>query len=141
MTANDRQIPAPIHWPLIMTGCFAVIWIVHRALVQSITLDEADTFHHWVATALPSHWESHSNNHVLNSTLMRLSIWLFGLGHFAVRAPALLGGVIYIFAASRLCLLLAAGRAFTWVLFVCLVYNPFIMDYLVAARGYGLALG
>jgi hypothetical protein len=28
-----------------------------------------------------------------------------------------------------------------WTLFVCLVYNPFIMDYLVVARGYGLALG
>ena len=26
-------------------------------------------------------------------------------------------------------------------LFICLVYNPFIFDYLVAARGYGLALG
>ena len=141
MASDEKQVPAPIHWPLIIAGCFAVLWIVHRALVQSITLDEADTFHHWVATALPSHWESHSNNHVLNSTLMRVSIWLFGLGHFAVRAPALLGGLVYIYAASRLCLLLASGRAFTCVLFLCLVYNPFIMDYLVAARGYGLALG
>ncbi|HEV3198190.1 MAG TPA: hypothetical protein VGZ73_09790 [Bryobacteraceae bacterium] len=25
-------------------------------------------------------------------------------------------------------------------LFVCLVYNPFVMDYLVSARGYSLAL-
>jgi len=122
-------------------ACFALIWIVHRALVQSITLDEADTFNHWVAPTSPAHWEPHSNNHVLNSTLMRLSIWLFGLSPLTVRMPALLGGLLYIFAMYRLCALLTNDLLLAWALFVCLVYNPFIMDYLVAARGYGLALG
>ncbi len=84
------------NWSLIVTACFALIWIFHRAFVQSPTLDEANTFHRWVAPDSPSHWEPHSNNHVLNSTLMRLCIWLFGLSRMAVRAPALLGGVVYI---------------------------------------------
>lgn len=38
---------------------------------------------------------------------MRLSIWLFGLSELALRAPALLGGVLYIFSMYRLCMLLA----------------------------------
>jgi len=58
-----------------------------------------------------------------------------------LRIPALLGGLLYIFAMYRLCALLTSNLALKWALFVCLVYNPFIMDYLVAARGYGLALG
>src|SRR5882762_11430214 len=96
-------------WALIITACFALIWIFHRASVQSITLDEANTFHRWVAPDSPAHWEPHSNNHVLNSTLMRLCIWLFGLSQMAVRAPALLGGVLYVLAIYRLCMLLANG--------------------------------
>jgi hypothetical protein len=129
------------NWLLILTACFALIWIVHRSLVQSITLDEADTFRYWVAPHSPTHWEPHPNNHVLNSMLIRLFVSLFGLSHLTVRTPALLGGVLYIFAMYSFCTLLSQERVLTWPLFVCFVYNPFVMDYLVAARGYGLAIG
>ena len=41
----------------------------------------------------------------------------------------------------RLTTLLTAGLMLQCALFTCLVYNPFVMDFLLAARGYGLALG
>ncbi len=126
---------------LFALALFAFVWIVHRAIVQSITLDEADTFIHWVGPKEPSHWEPHSNNHVLNSTLMRLCIWLFGLSHLAMRTPALMGGLLYIFSMYRCCTLFTRNATLGAALFLCIVYNPFIMDYLVAARGYGLGLG
>lgn len=129
------------NWILIVTALFAFGWLVYRACVQSITLDEANTYHLWVARHAPTHWEPHSNNHVLNSTLMRASIWIFGLSHLSLRLPALVGAALYIFASYRLCTLLAGSLWFRWALFTCFVYNPFVMDYLVAARGYGLALG
>jgi hypothetical protein len=129
------------NWPLVLTASFALIWIFHRAFVQSLTMDEVTTLDYWVAPDAPTHWEPHSNNHVLNSTLMRLSVLLFGRSEMALRAPALLGAVIYVISIYRLCMLLASGLTFRWALFVCFIYNPFIMDYLVAARGYGLALG
>ena len=135
------HLPVGRDWVLFLTACFALVWIIHRACVQSITLDEANTYFLWVAPDYPSHWDPHSNNHVLNSILMRAFIWVFGLSHLTVRAPALLGGLIYVAAIYHLCFALAPGRLFRWSLFVCFVYNPFIMDYLVAARGYGLALG
>ena len=138
---EDFQPVMPVSWPLIFAAMFSLIWIIHRASVQSITLDEANTFRYWVAPDSPTHWNPHSNNHVLNSSLMRVCIWLFGLSHISVRAPALLGGFLYILAIYRFSTLVAAGVAMKLALFVCLVYNPFIMDYLVAARGYGLALG
>ena len=138
---EDYRLWISRHGPLILAAAIALFWIFHRAHVQSFTLDEADTFRYWVAPPSPTHWEPHSNNHVLNSILMRVSISLFGLNELAARAPALVGGIIYVFAAFLLCTLLASGLVLRWALFMCLVYNPFIMDYLVAARGYGLALG
>jgi hypothetical protein len=123
------------------TALFALLWAVTRACVQSITIDEADTYLVWVARPNPSHWEASSNNHVLNSLLMRLSTSIFGLSHLSVRAPALLGATIYILMALALCRLLAPAVRVQWPLFAGLVFNPFIFDHLVAARGYALALG
>jgi len=72
---------------------------------------------------------------------MRLFNWLFGMSHLAARGPALLGGVIYIGASYFLCTLLTREWVLRLPLFAAFVYNPFVMDYLVAARGYGLAIG
>jgi hypothetical protein len=122
-------------------GLFALLWIVHRAAVQSITLDEADTFNGMVLPDWPSYWYPSSGNHVLNSMLIRLCVRLFGLSELAMRAPALLGGGVYIYAAFRICTLLSDRMWLKLPLFISFVYNPFVMDYLVAARGYGLAIG
>ena len=123
------------------TASFAFLWVVARAFVQSITIDEADTYLAWVGRHDPSQWEPASNNHVLNSLLMRLFTSVFGVSHLTVRAPALVGAVLYIGASYLLCRRLAPRVRVQWPLLVCLVYNPFIFDYLVAARGYALALG
>jgi hypothetical protein len=129
--------------PLILpaTAIFALLWAVARACVQSITIDEADTYLVWVARRDPSQWQAASNNHVLNSLLMRLFTSVFGLSHLSVRAPALVGAALYIFAAYLLCRKLTPALRVQWPVFVCLVYNPFVFDHLVAARGYALALG
>jgi hypothetical protein len=71
---------------------------------------------------------------------MRLFTSLFGLSHLTVRAPALVGAAIYISAACIFCRLLSSHTRLQWLVFVCLVYNPFIFDHLVAARGYSLAM-
>ena len=129
------------HWVFLLAGGFALVWILHRAMVQSITLDEANTYLYWVAPEEPAHWRAHSNNHVLNSALMRLAIWMGGLSHLTMRAPALLGGLLYLAGAAYLCRQLTAEKTVQGILYVALTYNPFVMDYLVAARGYGLAIG
>src|SRR5260370_34536046 len=95
----------------------------------------------WVARHDPSHWQGASNNHILNSLLMRLFTSVFGVSHLSVRAPALLGAALYIGAAYLLCRKLTPDLRVQWPVFVCLVYNPFVFDHLVAARGYALALG
>src|SRR5205085_5826483 len=81
-----------------------------------------------------------NNNHILNTLLMRFFTLAFGTSHLTVRAPALIGAGIYIVACYRLCRLFTESAALRWAILVCLVYNPFVFDYLVAARGYGLAM-
>lgn len=72
---------------------------------------------------------------------MRLLVSMFGLSHLTVRGPALLGGMLYVAAAYLLCNALLNWRPLRLTVFFCLIYCPFMMDYMVAARGYGLALG
>ncbi|MEO8099498.1 MAG: hypothetical protein ABI811_17505 [Acidobacteriota bacterium] len=126
---------------LAATAVFAMAWVIARAYVQAITIDEATTYALFVQNSAPFHWLGSSNNHVLNTALMRLTTRVFGVSEWSVRLPALLGAAIYIGACLRLCRRFNCGLPFTWALLVCLIYNPFIMDFLVAARGYGLALG
>jgi hypothetical protein len=124
---------------LIGTGVFAMLWTVARACVQSLTIDEADTYMASAAPAGPTHWNPSANNHVLNSLLMRLVTSIFGASVVTIRIPALLGSALYIGAAYCLVRLISQRRMLQWSLLVCLVCSPFVMDYLVAARGYSMA--
>ena len=121
------------------TAAFAIIWAIVRACVQSITADEAGTYVLWISTRRL--FFPHPNNHILNTVLMWLFTQIFGTSALTVRLPALLGATLYITASYRLCRLLSRSLVLQLALFICLVYNPFIFDYLVTARGYALALG
>jgi len=52
---------------IFLTGMavFVAFWVLARAAVQAITIDEADTYLAFVAPAWPSYWYPASNNHVL----------------------------------------------------------------------------
>jgi hypothetical protein len=125
-------------WILGLVAVLAMAWAIARAAIQSITIDEANTYLQFVSRHLYL-WYA-ANNHILNSTLMYGATRAMGASQFTVRLPALLGAALYIFGVYRFCRLLRTSLAVQLALFVCLVFNPFIFDYLVAARGYGLAL-
>ncbi len=136
MTSSDDRRS---RWILGVVAIFAMSWAIARAAIQSITIDEANTYLQFVSRHLYL-WYA-ANNHILNSTLMYPLTRVLGVSQFTVRLPALLGAALYTWASYRLCRLLTASLLVQLTLFVCLVFNPFIFDYLVAARGYGLALG
>src|SRR5207244_7370721 len=78
-----------VTWSLVLAGCFAIIWNIHRAQFQSITFDEANTFHHFIAPGWSSAWVASSNNHVLNTVLIHVFVSLLGLSQLTMRPPAL----------------------------------------------------
>lgn len=68
--------------PRVPSAVAAFLWVLARAHVQSITIDEATTYEVFVAPADPYHWSAGSNNHILNSLVMRLFVGVFGLSHY-----------------------------------------------------------
>lgn len=129
------------HALLFLAAGIAVYLIIARACLQSITIDEADSFLLFAHQSWPSQWYPSSGNHVLNSILMRFITTVFGISEFTVRFPAILGAILYIASAFYLSANLAKRKFLQLTIFVCLVYNPLVLDYLVAARGYSLAIG
>ena len=127
--------------PLLLAAVFAFLWAVARAKVQSVTMDEADTYLSFVSRAAPFQWYPFPNNHILNSALMRMFTLIFGTSHLTIRLPALIGAAIYIGICLYVCAILPASLALRLPLFLCLVYNPFVFDFLVAARGYSMSAG
>ena len=135
MTSADRRVFQ--ERLLLLVAVFAIVWAVIRACVQSITMDEADTYAWFVATS--NVWYPFSNNHILNTLLMWVSTGAFGPSIIAIRAPSLLGAALYIGICHFLSRSITERFSIQLPLFICLTYNPFIFDYMVAARGYGLA--
>jgi hypothetical protein len=124
-------------WLMILAGVFAFVWSIVRARVQSMTLDEADTYFWFVANS--EVFYPFPNNHVLNTVLMWITTHAFGLSSLTARMPALLGAGLYIVACYFLCRKITDRFSLQFPLFVCLIFNPFILDFMVAARGYSLA--
>ncbi|MBX9602237.1 MAG: hypothetical protein K2X35_14615 [Bryobacteraceae bacterium] len=114
---------------------------VYRAASQSVTIDEATTYL-WFAGKSWYHvfHEYDANHHILHTILVKLSTGAFGLSSLALRLPSLAGGALYLAG----CLTLSRnwfGR--TWLggaALLALTINPYILDFLSCARGYGLAL-
>ncbi|MFB3826456.1 MAG: ArnT family glycosyltransferase [Bryobacteraceae bacterium] len=114
----------------------------YRAATQSITTDEAFAYNLYVANPLPEVVKIFdASHHVLQTLLVRASVAALGLSEFSVRLPTVLGGALFFFAVYRLCRRLF-GRGWMFRAAVASVaLNPFVLDFLSAARGYGLALG
>jgi hypothetical protein len=127
--------------PLIVPALFALIWAVFRACVQAVVIDEAETFDVFATRPTPTHWLPGSNNHVLNSLLIRFCALMLGPSHLSLRLPALVGALIYICAAFWIANMLSAKTSVRIPVFLCLVYNPLVFDFFPVGRGYSFALG
>jgi hypothetical protein len=113
----------------------------YRAVVQSITYDEALTFNRFVKGPWSSIYAPFydANNHILYSILAKLSIYTFGLSEFTLRLPSLIAGAFLIFGIFRV-LQAISSRLMRWMFFVALSLHPLLLDFSVAARGYSLGL-
>ena len=130
-----------LSYVVVAAGVF--IYILIRALNVGITYDEAWTingFVHRPVMDLINYTPSDANHHLLNTLLIKLS---FGIGGgesvFLARIPNLLGGILFLVFATRIC------REFLsffvgFGLFLAFVLNPFMLDFFGLARGYGLSV-
>ena len=114
---------------------------VYRAWTQSITYDEAVTYDAFVVGPMSHAFTGYNaNNHVLFTILAKVTTGAFGTSELALRLPSVVAGVVYFVAVFFLCRrLFGRGTVFSLAT-AALALNPLVLDFLSAARGYGLAL-
>ncbi|MGA2328147.1 MAG: hypothetical protein ABSH05_17855 [Bryobacteraceae bacterium] len=141
MSSKRIEVTAP---EAVAIGAVAILFAVnvYRAWTQSVTIDEARNYEMFIAEPISRMFAAYdATNHVLQTVLSKISIGVFGLSEFTLRLPTVLGGLLYLVSGYRL-LRYLFGTGWLLVLSVlALGLNPGVMDYLSAARGYGLGLG
>lgn len=116
-------------------------WLCWRAATQGLTHDEAETYRSFASHSwryLFTHYSA--NHHVLHSILVKLSTLCFGVSELSLRIPAVLGGIAYAIGSVRLSTRLLGRSAWAVITATLLVLNPYVVDFLIASRGYALAL-
>jgi 4-amino-4-deoxy-L-arabinose transferase-like glycosyltransferase len=112
----------------------------YRAATQSIVHDEAFSFNLFLSHSWhDAYFQYNAANHVLFSLLAKLSMALFGASEWVIRLPIVLAGFFLMLGVWRL-LEFSESRAARWIAFVAIGLHPLILDFSVAARGYGLAM-
>ncbi|MEN6533786.1 MAG: glycosyltransferase family 39 protein, partial [Bryobacteraceae bacterium] len=114
---------------------------VYRAATQSMTHDEAYTYQLYIAAPVSRIFEYFNpNNHFFAVILMKISTVVLGVSEFTMRLPSVVSGGFYFYFVYRLCLL-AFGQGYLFLISVLLLStNPFLLDFHVAARGYGIGI-
>jgi len=114
---------------------------VYRAFTQAVVFDEALTWELYIAGPFDKIFHTFdANHHFLNTLLMRMVTSVLGVSAWTLRIPALAGAALYFAAVYRIART-AFGEGWTFLLAVAaLSLHPFVLDFMVAARGYGMAL-
>jgi hypothetical protein len=127
----------------VLKAYFSALWAVcaYRAITQSIVHDEALTYQLYLAGPAARIFDSFdANHHFLNTLLMKLSVSLFGVSEWSMRLPALAAAALYFAAVYRICVREFQNAFASLCGAALLTLNPLLLDFMVAARGYGLGL-
>ena len=110
-----------------------------RAVVVSLTYDEADTYLHYVRFRGIFGFliKDIANNHPLNTLLIFITTTLTKIqfNEFIIRLPNVCAFLVYLFLAYKI----SAAQKYRIFLFSILAFNPYLNEFFGLARGYGLA--
>jgi hypothetical protein len=122
--------------------CAVLAICIYRAATQSFTIDESFTFLHFVNVPMSEALAEYSaNNHILQTLMMRVCRYFLGRSEIVLRIPNLIGCALYLVASYRITSAVMRGRWLQPLALALMTLNPLVLDLLVAARGYSLALG
>ncbi len=137
----ERTSTASINPVRGLLAAVAVVSLI-RAMTLPVTLGEAWNYVRFIEPPWREALEHFdSNNHIINTILVRISTSRFHLTELSLRLPSLLGGLLYWWAVYRLATR-RFGAGFVPVLVAgLLTLNPMVLDAMGEARGYGMGLG
>lgn len=128
----------------LIVGLLSIILISFAAFKSyntSFTHDESLSYNNYVFTSfmdIVSYADPYTNNHILNTLMMKWSQAIFGDGELALRLHSVLALAGYLFFCYQLLKELAGKLLFSG--FLLLVANPYLLDYFSLARGYGISI-
>ena len=127
---------------MLLVGISIFILIAIKAYSSSFTHDESYSYLHYIPQPfmdILSYKDSYTNNHILNSLMMKYSENLFGTSEFALRLPNLLLFIGY--SLYGFFILKNNHKIITVSFVIILISNTAINDFFGLARGYGLSIG
>lgn len=123
-------------------GISLLAYIIYKATHLSFTHDECYTYLHYVHQGfmdIISYKTPYTNNHILNTVLIKYFEELFGNSELVLRMPNVLAFIVY----SVYAVLLLYKYAPKLIIpgYLLLTLNPYLLDFFALARGYGLSIG
>ncbi|MHC1706967.1 MAG: hypothetical protein AB9842_05535 [Bacteroidales bacterium] len=125
---------------LVLISSAFLAYIASKAYLSSFTSDESFTYLYYVHTSfmdIISFKGWYSNNHILNTLLMKYSESLFGTSEFSLRLPNVLISIVYL--TYGFLLFRKSDKILALSLFILLLSNNLLADFFSMARGYGLS--
>lgn len=116
------------------------LFCAYRAATQSFVHDEAYSYLQFIDAPWSNFWERFdANNHILYTTLARGLTALAPPNEFVLRLPSVLAGLALMLGVWKL-LERVESRALRWTAYLGLALHPLLLDFSIAARGYGMSL-
>ncbi|MBU0487429.1 MAG: hypothetical protein KKD31_05700, partial [Bacteroidetes bacterium] len=131
----------------ILTLLFAIsilAYTIIRANVLSFTIDESISYLEYAHDSIGSIFFSglSANNHPLNTLLMSYGEHCFGLAELSLRISAIIGHTLFlIFSFLLLKKFTSFPKYAILIVYIVVNTNPYILDFLSLARGYGISWG
>src|SRR5260370_25921123 len=119
---------------------FAFGMAIYRADTQTIAHDEALEYEWFLDGGVGHVLAYNPANHVLFTSMAKPAVWALGSRELILRSPSLFGSVIYLLASYLLCRRLFGQGVLLLLSVAMLSWNPQILDFMPAARGYILGL-
>ncbi len=123
-----------------LSGLSLLVYVVLKAKQTSFTHDESFTYLDYVHQPfmdIISYKTPYTNNHILNTLLMKYAEELWGSSELVLRLPNILACLIYLIYGFRL--LRRMPVAIIVPAFLCLFCHTQLCDFFSLARGYGLS--
>jgi hypothetical protein len=123
-----------------LSGLALLVYVILKAQQASFTHDESFTYLDYVHQSfmdIISYKTPYTNNHILNTVLMKYAEELWGSSELVLRLPNILACAIYLVYGFRL--LKRMPLVMVFPAFLCLICHMQLCDFFSLARGYGLS--
>lgn len=140
-TANVSYKKFPLQLSLVVVfGLGVLCYIIYKASHTSFTHDESYTYTHYVHQGfmdIISYKTPYTNNHILNTVLMKYCEVFFGSSELSLRLPNIFAFVLY--SIFSVLLFYKYSPKLLFPFYLLMILNPHLLDFFALARGYGLS--